>query len=546
MKRQIRTYQTRYKTTQENLEILTQYAFVMSSVERKIFAKIMSGKDLNDLKREYISKYQITARQFNSCKIQTQGKIKSYKEKREEDIALLKAKIVKLDKYITKKSKQIKKLKESKKSWLFKLHNMKRRLFNLRKKYENLIKEKKENKIKICFGSKKLFRSQFNLEENGYKTHEQWLSYWKDKRNSSFFIVGSKEESKGNQTCQIQLQEDGKFSLHLRLPNSFSLKKIILENIDFSYGKKEILAAIENNQKRKQCKKASLPFKDLGQAINYRFLRDEKGFRIFVTFDLPQHKYISNKNLGVIGVDINVDHLAITETDRFGNPIKSEKIPLCTYGKKTNRTKALIGDAIAKIVDLAISSQKPLVVENLDFKNKKRTLSGSGKKCRMFSSFSYKTILAFIHSRAWQNKIEVIEVNPAYTSVIGRVKFAKMYGFSVHQAAALVIGRRGMKLSEKPPRDWVMIPGLNGCIVAFFPPVRMWKKHVWSFWWQVCTKLKTTDAPYSWAKFRSLSGQSAFVTKILENWGRDSLTLNVVGKTAWSTFLGKFRMCRFV
>ena len=38
--------------------------------------------------------------------------------------------------------------------------------------------------------------------------------------------------------------------------------------------------------------------------------------------------------------------------------------------------------------------------------------------------------------------VEVIQVNPAYSSVVGRVKFMERYGLTVHQAAGLVLARR--------------------------------------------------------------------------------------------------------
>ena len=44
-----------------------------------------------------------------------------------------------------------------------------------------------------------------------------------------------------------------------------------------------------------------------------------------------------------------------------------------------------------------------------------------------------------------------VRINPAYTSLSGRVKFARLYGLSAHAAAALSIGRRAMGLSERPP-----------------------------------------------------------------------------------------------
>ena len=54
--------------------------------------------------------------------------------------------------------------------------------------------------------------------------------------------------------------------------------------------------------------------------------------------------------------------------------------------------------------------------------------------------------------------IELISVNPAYTSQIGHHKFMKKYGISSHESAALVIGRRclGFKRVEKLPQHHIL------------------------------------------------------------------------------------------
>jgi transposase len=91
----------------------------------------------------------------------------------------------------------------------------------------------------------------------------------------------------------------------------------------------------------------------------------------------------------------------------------------------------------------------------------------------MLSSFAYTQIQTVIRSRAFDAGIEVLEVNPAYTSVIGKHKFAKKYGLSVHYAAALVIGRRTLGLSETLPSQLHVILPL---------PVRNRSRHVWSKW----------------------------------------------------------------
>mgnify|MGYP006342526681 FL=1 len=91
------------------------------------------------------------------------------------------------------------------------------------------------------------------------------------------------------------------------------------------------------------------------------------------------------------------------------------------------------------------------MIENLDFSKKKEELKAGINKKRnvQLSSFSYAKIKTLIKARARDAGIEVLEVNPAYTSVIGKAKYSKRLGISVHRAAAYVIARRGMNKKEK-------------------------------------------------------------------------------------------------
>ena len=175
------TYQTRIQTEKELDEILTKTAYLLSKVERHLFKDLYQNKkNINDLKSSYITHFDITARHFNSCRIKPEGKVLSLKEIQKANISLLEIKIKKLKKHI-------KNLKNS-----FTIHQKKRRLFLLENKLEKLKKVKKENKVSLCFGTKKLFRKQFSLRETGYGSHEEWKKDFLDKRNDSFFIVGSK------------------------------------------------------------------------------------------------------------------------------------------------------------------------------------------------------------------------------------------------------------------------------------------------------------------------------------------------------------------
>ena len=188
-------------------------------------------------------------------------------------------------------------------------------------------------------------------------------------------------------------------------------------------------------------------------------------------------------------MDLNADHLAVTETDRSGNFVNAFSVPLVTYGKSSHQAEALIGDAVAGVVGYARERRKPLVIERLDFQHKRNALEGeSPGRSRMLSSFCYGKVKAYLLSRGYREGVEVCQVNPAYSSVIGRVKYMERYGLSVHQAAALVLARRLLSCREGVPRRRTA-PLDTGGHVAFRVPVRKRVKHVWSYWAAVSRQL---------------------------------------------------------
>ena len=264
--------------------------------------------------------------------------------------------------------------------------------------------------------------------------------------------------------------------------------------VRFAYGHEQVLAGLQSNaeyaaHRREHGDKAARAT-SLGQAISYRFKRDGKGWRVFVSTQMMDVPVVTDRRRGAIGVDLNADHLAVADTDASGNYLKAWRVPLVTYGKSQRQSEALIGDAVASVVEYAREVGKPIVIDKLDFRQKKAALEGQSRKySRMLSSFSYGKIKAYFISRGYRQGVEVYQVNPAYSSVIGRVKFMERYGLTVHQAAALVLARRLLGCSERIPRRWVCPVG-KGVQVAFTVPVRKRVKHVWTYWGAVSGQLR--------------------------------------------------------
>lgn len=366
MSKELRTYQCCIAAGKTEDEFLSAYAALYGKAERTLFAEQQSGGDLTDLKREFLPKFGITARQFNALASGSKGKVQSTKERR---VGL----IQEAERRIARAKSILSRIADPEKR-----HQKKRRLATLQARLDNLNADHSRGAVRLCFGSWKLFRAQFNLEVNGYESRDEWYRDWQAARSSQFFVIGSKDETAGCQGCVATVTEDGNIALRLRLPNAFSGKYLSLRGLRFNHGHEAIVAAIGRNLSQN---------KEGWQAINYRFLKDEKGWRVLVTTALPEVLRTSRRGIGVIGIDINAGHLAVTETDRFGNPVEYFSVPCVTYGKRSEQRNATIGDAVKSAMAFVIKTQKPLVIEKLDFQKKKSALEEEFPRyTRMLSS----------------------------------------------------------------------------------------------------------------------------------------------------------------
>ena len=490
---QTRSYQTRI-AVYEGIDrcvgdaALSAYAALYGKVQHKLFADVAAGRSAVLQKSEYIEEHGIPARMFNAVRITLDGKVSAVRE----------SQLLQLDSLRRRVSRAEKQVLDAEQGCRWReVHGKRRRLANLKFRLSGLEADIAAGRVRLCFGSKKLWRKQYDLAANGYGSREAWLEEWRDVRSDEFFVLGSRDETAGCQLCVASIADDGTLTLRLRMPDGLAElhgKYLVVPNVRFASGHDVVLAALGSNSEyavyRREHGEKAARATTLGQAISYRFKRDAKGWRVFATTELPEVEVTTDRRRGAIGVDLNVDHLAVAETDASGNYVNAWQVPLVTYGKSNHQAEALIGDAVSGVVGYARGVGKPLVIERLDFRQKKAVLEGESRRySRMLSSFSYGKIKAYFLSRGYRESVEIVAVNPAYSSVVGRVKFMERYGLTVHQAAALVLARRLLGCSERIPRRWVCPVG-NGVQVAFTVPVRKRVKHVWTYWGAVSVQLR--------------------------------------------------------
>jgi len=482
-------------------------------VEHKMYAAIAAGKDCEkSFKTDFSTKHNLTSRQFNSMMVEIKGKISGVRECLSENILQIEARLKTLKGAVSDLDRTIKAGVDSKGRALGKLrlakkrrnlHEKKRKIGRIRFKIAAMQARVEANVPGICFGTRDLFMKQF---KDGVNIAD-WRKEWRAARISQFLLVGTGSEETGCASCQATLESDGTITLRVRPFNAMlaerdgpagqSIEKmkrrktvtarqsdfLVIRGVDFKHGAQYLKDALARN-------KTKSPAKDTAKGdrtpLTYRFIKDERGvWYVHVSLDVPETATFDAKG-GAIGVDFNEDHIAATVVDRHGNFVFCRRFDLNLYGLSSLRAKDKIRCVARDVALWAKSRGLPIVAEDLDFKKKKRSMTAfSAKRSRKLSSLHFAAWGQAIQSRCHKDGVALKLVNPAYSSLIGRVKFAASLGLSVHHSAAMVIARRGMNLSERLPDAPVSYPDGVGGHNTLYPVVNTGHRHVWFFWAKV-------------------------------------------------------------
>ena len=330
----------------------------------------------------------------------------------------------------------------------------------------------------VCFGGRKLFKQQNTIYAG---IHDKWLKEYRSRRNNGMTIPGRKGIIQGN--CVVRYDTDTKilsYDSMTRIPvktkSSKTKKESVLravtyeiKGVEFPYGQVFVNDAI-NNESR--------------QAVAWRF--EDAGNRILVKCMVSVEQELPRKNEyytdGCVSFDTNVNHLAMTELDKNGNLIHHEVIRFDITGKTNEQREQILSNSLEQIFKYASQKCKPVAMENLkDIKNE--SMYKNEELNRKLSEFAYTKITQLAESKSYKYGIGLYNAAPAFTSQIGKIKYMRHYGISIHVAAAMAIGRRAMGFKERPPKELrPLIPQDNK------------NRHHWSQWRFLARCLKKQPA----------------------------------------------------
>lgn len=417
-------------------EVKEQYNYIL----RKVYYIIRNNPKLNTdfLNTELQNKYSINKRTANSIIKTVQGRINAIKALKETEVKQNQYRLgkisAKLEKLIPILLDLKLKAKENNIKDFVKYRNLKTKVAFLKIRRDKLINQIKSlnyqletNKFKITFGTKKLLKQ--SLEE------------FLNKRDNQMIFLGSKDETSCNNNFQLKyVSKINQFIMKIRRDFKYKHAK---GKERYVYGK-----CFFNNHKK--LLKEILRSKN--SPLTYQIIKRNNKYYLQCTFEINNCNLSLTENTqGVIGVDFNKGFVAISQTNKYGHLVSTDKM---TYrfrsGNKTKNDLLLI---INKLIELAIHTGKDIVVEDLNFlKTKSKAIKGESKKGKKYNKMTHSLAYGMFLDKTEQicNKrnVGLIKVNPAWTSWIAKNKFCDKMKLNIHTGAAFVIARRGMNIKD--------------------------------------------------------------------------------------------------
>ncbi|SEQ98232.1 transposase, IS605 OrfB family, central region [Streptomyces sp. yr375] len=291
----------------------------------------------------------------------------------------------------------------------------------------------------VVRGGKRLARTRHHLAA-AQLTEAGWRQRWEAER---WFLKADGESGKrfGNET--IRVSPDGGVSIKLPVPlaeyaNAPHGRYVLAGRAGFAHRGQEWADLVEADR-----------------AVAYRIHYDTARGRWYLTasWQIPASRTVPMAAAladGVIGVDMNADHLAAVRLDTHGNPTGRPHRFFYDLSGTAQHRDAQVRHALTRLLHWARTcGVKAIAVEDLDFTAEK-TRERHGRKRRfrqLVSGMPTGRLRARLTSMADRTGITVIAVDPAYTSRWGAQHWHKPLSGDTrkttrHDAAAVAIGRR--------------------------------------------------------------------------------------------------------
>ena len=375
------------------------------------------------------NKYSILKRTAGSIISDAQGRYNALKELKVYEQTQLEGKIIHLETEVIPKLVELRdnnsdKLRTGRAVSLIKQRNLRRKIIakksklnRLRQQFDNLSYQLETGRLKLCFGTKKLLNQDYKL--------------FIAQRDSQMTFVGAKEEKACNNMLQLEYNcKDNQFGVKLRKDfggYKSASDKCAYGKVYFNHHKRHIISILRSQT----------------SPLSYKIIKKNGRYYLHCTFEIQVDEFITRSDYGTIGLDFNKGFITLAETNKYGHLVRTRTLPY--RFKSGDKTKTDLQSIANHIVKLALQKGKDVCIEDLDFKMKKsKTESKKNKKYNeMLHSLAYRQFSDMVESVTYRNRVNLIKVNPAWTSWLAKQKYCPTMKLNVHVGASYVIARRG-------------------------------------------------------------------------------------------------------
>lgn len=300
----------------------------------------------------------------------------------------------------------------------------------------------------VVYGGRRLAGTRHHLEQAGL-TEEQWRRTWSEARHW-FGCAGNAGKPGGNPCLTLNRGPGGHWHLTVSVPKPVAERFGVAPRVQLRHPIRLHHRSLELEER----------LDDRGAVrLDVQPDTDGKGrWRTYLRFSWVRPKpetvdLVEARAGGVVGVDLNADHLALTLLDTSGNPVRRPvRVPLDVTGATKQARDGRLRAAITTVLKHAKAAGATAVaVEDLDFADSKgREKFGRRKAFRHtiagFPTTQFKDrIVAMAHAQG----LAVIAVDPRYTSRYGGASWQRALTTPTsiatrHEGASVAIGRRAL------------------------------------------------------------------------------------------------------
>ena len=282
----------------------------------------------------------------------------------------------------------------------------------------------------IVFGTKPLFRKRIL----GHLSREEF----RIRRDASFGCIGKVQHGVKNLNLKVLPPQ------HLKI-RTFSKEQ----------GKKWLLIPFSVNPNQASRLREIFQADKYTVIVKRKVVRGELRYYAHVSYELPDPAITCAFENGGIGLDFNHDFLALVNVDRDGRFLSYQPIRFRNlHSYRKGRRDDYASFKLDKVIHYCLNKGKGLIIEDLSFE---QTFSYNKRRNRKISQLK-TSMLPLLERKCARHGIAVKKVHPAYTTIIGALKYSWSYNLSGHVLASYVIARKGLGCTEDLPAcyEWLL------------------------------------------------------------------------------------------